>query len=727
MNNKNNFMPELLAPGGEITSVYGAFQAGADAVYLGAPSFSARAYAKNLSVEDIVECITYGHLYGKKIYLALNILLKNEEIKDALKMLVPLYEAGLDGIIVQDIGLIKLLDQYFKGLEIHASTQLAVMSRHAVRLLKKYNVTRVVPARELSLNELKVIREEGLEVECFIHGAMCYSYSGKCLFSSIAGGRSGNRGRCAGPCRKAYDVYINDKQISRNDGELTYPLSMRDMCTVYDIPYLIDAGIDSFKIEGRMKAPEYAAGVSAVYRKAIDKYLNDGSKVSKDDEKKLRDLYMRSKVSTGYLYQHNGADMITLESPSYTGISDEKKAEIDAAYIDKKNKLSVDFSLFVSKGENIVLNCSCQDVTVSVTGIVAEEATKKATDDDSFIKQLKKTGDTPFEVDNIDIFNDNQSFVYVSAINELRRQAIEELLNELCPKRKFEYDIDALDIFNVDENQADSYELKVGVKSISQLKVVLDYDFISDIIIDLFTLKKAESFRDRLADKNVFVRLPSIIRENKAALIEKTLDDVLNNWDIKAVYACSIDGIALASEKVSKDRIIASDGLYVYNKISEQEMLDQASRYSLSYEFNGQEITDFSHADKREIMVYGYIPLMYSAGCALKTFNRCMTTKEDDRVYLQDEAGRRFVSHPCHELCFNTLYNYVPLSLLARMNRFIDGGYAAAYTIEFSIENENETREVLDMVNEGYMNNDYSYAKLPDNGFTAGHYQRGVL
>ena len=311
--------PELLAPAGELNSVYGAINAGADAVYLGAPNFSARAYAKNLTEEEIIQAIRYAHLFGKKIYLALNILLKESELAKALEMLRPLYREGLDAVIVQDLGLLSLIAKNYPQMEIHASTQMAVLSAEGIAFLKENNVTRVVPGRELSASEIKECRKAGLELECFIHGAMCYSYSGKCLFSSIAGGRSGNRGRCAGPCRKPYSV---------NGQKMCYPISMKDMCAVDQISQLVEAGVDSFKIEGRMKSPEYSTGVVAVYRKAIDSYMETKkTELSQRDRDVLKSLYIRSKVQEGYLNKHNGSDMITINTPSYAGVGRDKRRD----------------------------------------------------------------------------------------------------------------------------------------------------------------------------------------------------------------------------------------------------------------------------------------------------------------------------------------------------------------------------------------------------------------
>ena len=249
---------ELLAPAGDFSCFMAAVNAGADAVYLGGEKFGARAYANNFTTQEIIEALRIAHLFQKKVYVTVNTLVKDRELKELIPFMEPLVEAKLDGVIVQDLGVLISLREAFPNLELHASTQMTITGKYGARFLKKLGATRIVPARELSLEEIRHIKEDtGLEIETFIHGAMCYAYSGQCLFSSLLGGRSGNRGRCAGPCRLPYEV----------KGKTMYPLSLKDMYTLSMVPELMDAGIDSFKIEGRMKSPEYVAGVTSMYRK----------------------------------------------------------------------------------------------------------------------------------------------------------------------------------------------------------------------------------------------------------------------------------------------------------------------------------------------------------------------------------------------------------------------------------------------------------------------------
>ena len=321
---------ELLAPAGNFHALKGAIMAGADAVYLGGALYGARAYADNFTQEEICAGIHLSHVFGKKIYLTVNTLVKEKELDGLYHFLLPFYDEGLDGVIVQDLGAMRYIRDHFPNLALHASTQMTLTGRFGVSMVKEEGISRIVPARELSLEEMKKIKSEtGVEIEAFIHGAMCYCYSGQCLLSSMLGGRSGNRGRCAQPCRLPYET--------STDGQC-YPLSMRDMCTIDLLPELIEAGIDSFKIEGRMKKPAYAAGVTAIYRKYIDLYYQDKEHyhVSKKDRELLHALYIRSETGNGYYHRHNGKEMITLYSPSYSETNAALLADIEKTYIDKE-------------------------------------------------------------------------------------------------------------------------------------------------------------------------------------------------------------------------------------------------------------------------------------------------------------------------------------------------------------------------------------------------------
>lgn len=306
---------EILSPAGSFDSFRAAILSGADAVYAGGNRFGARAFAENFSEQELLKAIDYAHLHGKRFYLTVNTLIKEHEFPELCIYLEPLYRGGLDAVIVQDIGVMSYIHDYFPELELHASTQMTITGTPGARFLQSQGVTRVVPARELSLEEIRHMKAEtGMEIECFVHGALCYSYSGQCLMSSMIGGRSGNRGQCAQPCRLPYAA----------EGAGGYLLSMKDICTLDLIPDFIEAGIDSFKIEGRMKKPEYVAGVTSMYRKYTDIYLKNGRegyKVSPEDKERLMDLFNRGGFHTGYYFRKNGRDMITLKRPNHAGVA----------------------------------------------------------------------------------------------------------------------------------------------------------------------------------------------------------------------------------------------------------------------------------------------------------------------------------------------------------------------------------------------------------------------
>ena len=308
---------EVLAPAGSVDSMKAAFHAGADAVYMGGSRFGARAFADNPEEEELKKAIDYAHIHGKKLYLTMNTLMKDRELEEeAYTFLKPYYEEGLDGIIIQDLGLMTLLKECFPKLPLHGSTQMTITGTDMAKWLERQGLERIVLSRELSLDEIHNIRKQtDLELEVFVQGALCYCNSGQCLMSRFIGGRSGNRGRCAQPCRLPYQV----EDARQSD----YILSPKDICTLNDIPNLVDAGADSFKIEGRMKKPEYAALTAWLYRHYVDQYLTYGKdkfKVDSKDVERLMDLYNRGGFSGGYLHQHNHAQMIFRERPNHMGV-----------------------------------------------------------------------------------------------------------------------------------------------------------------------------------------------------------------------------------------------------------------------------------------------------------------------------------------------------------------------------------------------------------------------
>lgn len=489
---------EILAPAGNYECFHAAVTAGADAVYAGGPRFGARAYAENFTEEKLLQAIDYAHLHGRRFYLTVNTLLKDPEINGLYEYLAPLYLGGLDAVIVQDMGVFDLIRTYFPEMDIHVSTQMTVTAPEAAKFLKEKGAVRVVPARELSLHEIRQMKAlTQMEIECFVHGALCYCYSGQCLMSSLIGGRSGNRGQCAQPCRLPYTV----------NGDKKHWLSPKDICTLELIPDLIEAGIDSFKIEGRMKRPEYVAGVTSMYRKYTDLYLQKGRNgfaVSEADKEMLMDLYNRGGFSNGYYTQHNGRNMMSIQRPSHAGIAavivvsqkgrevsgkalteihkgdvlelgdrmenytfgkNYKKNEVVTllapkgkrfdkgrilyrtkneellntlrnTYVFGKIKGKINGVLTLSVGRTASLSVRFNEVTVEVySNQAVEEASKTPLDEERIRKQMLKTGGTEFEFEQLDIRIEGNVFLPVQQLNELRRKGMEALEKAVCENR----------------------------------------------------------------------------------------------------------------------------------------------------------------------------------------------------------------------------------------------------------------------------------------------------
>ena len=353
--------PEILAPAGSMDALRAAVQAGADAAYLGGSQFGARAYADNFTEASLIEAIEYAHIYGVKVYLTVNTLFRNDELLQLYDYLAPFYEAGLDAVIVQDFGAMKKIAEWFPELPIHASTQMTVTTPYAFKLLQEYAVTRVVPARELSTEEIAALKKcsHVPEVEVFVQGALCYCYSGQCLMSSFLGGRSGNRGRCAQPCRLPYEASSLDGETIRTKG--SYLLSPKDLCGLEAVPELIQAGVDSFKIEGRMKKPEYVAATTRGYRKIVDACMNGtySKELVESVRKEMAEVFNRGGFTKGYYNKNNGADMMSVNTPGHCGVTIGKIVDV------QKNQARIVLSQSVHAGDIFVIGKGDKSITLT--------------------------------------------------------------------------------------------------------------------------------------------------------------------------------------------------------------------------------------------------------------------------------------------------------------------------------------------------------------------------
>lgn len=699
---------ELLAPAGSMESFYGALNAGADAIYLAGDKFGARAYAKNFTENEVIDAIITAHLYGKKVYLTVNTLIKDSEMEGVYEFIKPFYEAGLDGVILQDFGVANYIKQYFPGLEMHASTQMTLTGPFAANYLKEQGFSRIVPSRELSLEEIKTIRKNSsIELECFVHGAMCYCYSGQCLFSSVLGGRSGNRGRCAQPCRLNYAV----KDEKGNTTKPFYPLSMKDQETILLIGELIEAGIDSFKIEGRMKKPEYAAGVTAIYRRAIDAYYNTGkATVSKQDLQALSKLYRRSEKQEGYYHTKNGKEMITLSSPSYNGADEAYLQSIRETYIKQPKKLGISgFASFVI-GQEASLTCSYGDIYVTVSGDICARATNASVSLETIKEQMSKLGNTQFVFDSLEVTADDGLFYSLKGIKELRRKAIDALTEAIITSFKLPVGREAkpfvtgLNSASCVEKIASGYTMLLSTKE--QLQTLLSTKMVvsplkaiylegalalGNAAEDLVRLKK------KFTNTRFLLALPYIIR----SFTKKNLEQMVMLYKSKEGF---FDGFLVRNQEsyaylmqqgIAKDCIVLDANMYLYNDSNIAWWSDKAKSYCMPYEMTLPEQERVAQKSFEQFsvekIVYGKIPMMVSANCIAKTTGSCFGSGVHS-YQLVDRYKVTFDVDICCDTCYNIIYNSVPY-VSVEGERKLNG--LTDFRISFTTEGKKEMEQVL--------------------------------
>ena len=737
---------ELLAPAGNYESLIGALNAGADAVYLGGAKFGARAFAENFTTEQLVEGIKYAHLLGKKIFLTINTLVKEKEFGELYDYLMPFYEAGLDAVIVQDLGVFEYVKSMFPDMELHVSTQMTITGVYGAKLLAEMGADRIVPARELSLDEIKDIkRESGLDIETFVHGAMCYCYSGQCLFSSYLGGRSGNRGKCAQPCRLPYAVKDDDK-ISKS----FYPLSLKDMCTIEQLPKLLEAGIDSFKIEGRMKKPEYVAGVTAIYRKYIDMYYSNPAsfKVSKKDLDILRTLYIRSEILDGYYFRHNGKEMITLNSPSYSGSDEELLLRIREQYLTSKKKAFISMKAGFMLHEKAWLTVFCQEQEITVYGDIVSEAMKAPITRENIEKGLLALGDSFFACQDFELIMDNNIFYSLKAIKELRREALQQLTNVLCPVRKHNNNmqnkvriretlcIDSKEIAHCkkDENGVrilctDRSHLDAYAKSKLEASHLIVESELVDAIND-FELYWQEYQTKLLSNQKpipkVLVAFPYIVRKRDYTWIGKFLDKI-NNVD--GVLVRNLETYGYLKENSYSKTVYADAGFYVWNKET-VEMFDHLAGLCLPLELSGKEQSALTNSTKGfEQIVYGHMPMMITANCVAKTAANCLKTENKNaekrgKISLIDRMNKSLPVYTNCNHCYNVIYNSVVLSLHDKVKNGMD----STIRLNFTVESYNDSLSVMNyyasLIDNKCSSHDISF---PFKDYTTGHYKKGAL
>lgn len=698
---------ELLAPAGSLEILKGVIESGADAVYVGGSMFGARAYANNFTEEELLEAIDFAHLRGVKVYLTVNTLIKNSEFSKLYDYLLPYYKRGLDAVIVQDIGVVKAIHEYFPSMEIHTSTQMTVTGADGVRFLSQFGVTRVVMAREVSLAEMKRIHEEtGMELEAFVHGALCYSYSGQCLFSSILGGRSGNRGRCAQPCRLPYTVEGKKDE---------YILSLKDMCGIKALDKLHDAGVYSLKIEGRMKQLEYACGVVKYYRS----YIDSMKPVSDADYDRIKALGNRCGFTDRYYFDHNGSDMVTYVKPNFVSNAAEPSPE--------KRKLSIEGELVLREGEPGSLTVKRGDVTYKASIEPVSAALKAPLDKKAAIDRINKTGDTDFEFSHIKAQIGENVFVPNGALNKLRRDAISGLCDELL-KKYYRNDARYTDMSRLTalpehvvksdaahDEAINDYTTICSCMTRAQLDTLISYECFDVFYLD-FDMYDRNTLIQQFADdvkcltkrnKKVYLMLPTIFRADSSdyfVSIAKELDKV----SFEGFVVKNYEELYLTENLFTGKKVILDHNMYTFNDVSKSAFFEHGvSGDTVPLELNSKEIMHRNNIGS-QMIVYGYYPLMTTANCVHKNTKGC--DKKQKLIYLKDRYNKSFaVCNNCKE-CYNTIYNSLPTMLTKNISK-LKGAGIRSFRYSFTIETPKQIKAVMD-------------DKVAE--YTNGHYKRGV-
>lgn len=698
---------ELLAPAGNLEIFKGVIESGADAVYVGGSMFGARAYANNFTEEELLAAIDFAHLRGVKVYLTVNTLIKNSEFSKLYDYLLVYYKRGLDAVIVQDIGVVKAIHEYFPSMEIHTSTQMTVTGADGVRFLSQFGVTRVVMAREVSLAEMKRIHEEtGMELEAFVHGALCYSYSGQCLFSSILGGRSGNRGRCAQPCRLPYTVEGKKDE---------YILSLKDMCGIKALDKLHDAGVYSLKIEGRMKQLEYACGVVKYYRS----YIDSMKPVTDADYDRIKALGNRCGFTDRYYFDHNGSDMVTYVKPNFVSNAAEPSPE--------KRKLSIEGELVLREGEPGSLTVKRGDVTYKASIEPVSAALKAPLDKKAAIDRINKTGDTDFEFSHIKAQIGENVFVPNGALNKLRRDAISGLCDKLL-KKYYRNDARYADMSRLTalpehvvksdaahDEAINDYTTICSCMTRAQLDTLIGYECFDEFYLD-FDMYDRKTLIQQFADdvksltkrnKKVYLMLPTIFRADSSdyfVSIAKELDTV----SFEGFVVKNYEELYLTENLFTGKKVILDHNMYTFNDVSKSVFFEHGvSGDTVPLELNSREIMHRNNIGS-QMIVYGYYPLMTTANCVHKNTKGC--DKKQKLIYLKDRYNKSFaVCNNCKE-CYNTIYNSLPTMLTKNISKLKEAGIRS-FRYSFTIETPKQIKAVMD-------------DKVAE--YTNGHYKRGV-
>ncbi|WP_353092502.1 DUF3656 domain-containing protein [Tissierella praeacuta] len=799
---------ELLAPVGSMESLYAAVQNGANAVYLGGKLFNARQYASNFDSEELRDAITYAHLRGVKVYVTVNILVDNSEMEDVIDYIKFLYEIDVDAIIVQDLGLANLIREFFPDFHVHGSTQMTINNLPGAEFVYNMGFTRIVLARETPIDEIRYIHKNTpIELEAFIHGALCVCYSGQCLMSSLIGGRSGNRGKCAQPCRMPSSLV--DKEGNTISGwEKKHLLSPRDLNTINEIEEVIDSGIISLKIEGRMKRPEYVATVVKNYRKALD----EGSKnLNPEDKKDVEQIFNRG-FTKGLIFGDFGRDFITIERPDNRGVLVGKVARADkynvfisleedvnegdglefvtgrgeykgikapfhgkkgttmklekpgyilndslvyktssvnllnsakASYQEENIKKPIDMEININIGKGPQLMVMFKgNMVIAVSDVQVEKSEKVSLTKEKVVEQLSKLGDTTYTLNNVNINLDDNSYLPVSVLNHLRREAIQKIdmevknINKRKPIDEKIYNEKKQRFFGHKNIKKEiNNKLSIRVNTIEQFNK-LDLEKLDRVYVGFYNGLEEVISKVKKHNKEIYIWTDKILYQKDLETLGEIIEPIKEN----------LDGISvsnLGSLKYMKDRfnvkIHGDIGLNVFNSFT-LDYLDNTGLESitLSPELNLNQIKkieESSHAFT-EAIVYGYLPLMVTKHCPMSLVKGCKDDKNCSSCNFSKGYGIKdrmnAVFYMDRRRGFSNIYNSVPLMVIDSLNQIRNSGISMM-RLDFTIETKG-IREIQ-RIHYDYINNKIDEMEVKeflnkfkeDKNITNGHYFRGIM
>ncbi len=680
-------MYEVLAPVGNNEMLIAAVRSGADAVYFGAKDFSARRNAENFGDFELKNVIKYCHIRGVKAYLTLNILIKDSEMADAVDLAKNAYNFGIDGVIVQDIGLARVLHKLLPDLPLHASTQMSIHTPAALPILKQMGFTQVVVAREMSLDDLKRFCVEAqkynITVEAFVHGALCMSVSGQCLMSAYLGSRSGNRGLCAGPCRLPFKV----------ENGTGYDLSLKDLSHLDYVSELYNIGVRSFKIEGRMKRPEYVAAAT----KACKTALITGN-VPTDLAETLKNVFSRSGFTSGYLENKLGCDMFGIRTKDDVVSADKAFPLLHEIYRNELQSVAVEVGFKAKKGEEIKLSLCDGGNTVSVVGPVPDLAQNKAADEESVLKNLNKFGGSPYFAEKLDITLEDGLFLPASVINDLRRQATEMLSEKRgrCNRKK-------VDIIFGSDKPAEYMPkpLKTYIRLESTDQIPTDLSGVAAVIVPL-----EKDFPFLAGVKNI-AEIP------RGIISEKAIADRLNLYKQKGFDTALCGNLSAVSiAKSCGFNVMADTGLNIYNSNSLSAVADLGIGSAiLSNEMLLTDAVAVNSPIEKGIISYGKIPLMLFKNCPIKNGKSCNHCDKNNTI--TDRMGIEFPIR-CR-MGYSELLNSVPVWVLDKKQSMENLDFELLY---FTNEDKQRVSEVVLAA---------KTEKQPDCKHTRGLFFRGVI